>query len=186
MRILANRQIHPQAVDPIPADVDIEIPWSAKAKSNDTRVLLVQDYLSDFHVPAAMTEDQKRTFINYASGFFLLDNNLWKHDSEGEHKLVVPVDRRCRLLQITHDELRHKGVYSVRTHLLKRYWWPQLPDNIKWFMKTCHMCQSARQTSGIFHLLLHILLRYSPKSISTLSIFQNPMDSSTSYTPAAL
>ncbi len=78
MRILANRQIHPQAADPIPVDADIEIPRSAKAKSNDARVLLVQDYLSGFHVPASMTEDQKRTFINYASGFFLLDDNLWK------------------------------------------------------------------------------------------------------------
>ncbi len=90
MRILANHQIHPQAADPIPTDADVEIPWSSKAKSNDVRVLLVQDYLSDFHVPASMTEDQKETFINYASGFFLLDNNLWKHDSGGEHKLVVP------------------------------------------------------------------------------------------------
>ncbi len=145
MRILANRQIHPQAVDPIPADADIEIPRSAKAKSNDARVLLVQDYLSDFHIPASMTEDQKRTFINYASGFFLLDDNLWKRDSGGEHKLVVPADRRYRLLQIAHDELGHKGVYSVRTHLLKRYWWPQLLDDVKWFVKTCHMCQ-IRQT----------------------------------------
>ncbi len=145
MWILANWQIHPQAADPISADADIEIPWSAKAKSNNARVLLVQDYLSDFHVPASMTEDQKRTFINYASGFFLLDNNLWKRDSGGEHKLVVPADRQYRLLQITHDELRHKGIYSVRTHLLKRYWWPQLLDNVKWFMKMCHMCQ-IRQT----------------------------------------
>ncbi len=132
-------------MDPIPADADIEIPRSAKAKSNDARVLLVQDYLSDFHVPASMTEDQKRTFINYASSFFLLDDNLWKRDSGGEHKLVVPADRRYRLLQIAHNELGHKGVYSVRTHLLKRYWWPQLLDDVKWFVKTCHMCQ-IRQT----------------------------------------
>ncbi len=116
-----------------------------KLKSNDARVLLVQDYLLDFHVPASMTEDQKRTFINYASSFFLLDDNLWKRDNGGEHKLVVPADRRYRLLQIAHDELGHKGVYSVRTHLLKKYWWPQLLEDVKWFVKTCHMCQ-IRQT----------------------------------------
>ncbi len=80
-------------MDLIPADADIEMPQSAKAKSNDARVLLVRDYLSDFHVPASMTENQKRTFINYASGFFLLDDNLWKRDSGGEHKLIVPADR---------------------------------------------------------------------------------------------
>ncbi len=81
MQILVNRQIHPQVADLIPADADVEIPRGTKAKSNDARVLLVRDYLSDFHIPASMTEDQKRTFINYALGFFLLDNSLWKCDS---------------------------------------------------------------------------------------------------------
>ncbi|KAF8426154.1 hypothetical protein L210DRAFT_3344157, partial [Boletus edulis BED1] len=51
-------------------------------------------------------------------------------------------------IQEAHNSLGHKGVFSVRTHLLLRFWWPMLVDDVKWFIRTCHECQ-IRQTKKL-------------------------------------
>ena len=40
-----------------------------------------------------------------------------------------------------HDDLGHKGVFTVQTRRLLRFWWPMLVDDVKWFIQTCHKCQ---------------------------------------------
>ncbi|KAF8546029.1 hypothetical protein OG21DRAFT_1479725 [Imleria badia] len=52
--------------------------------------------------------------------------------------------------ETAHDDLGHKGVFTVRTRLLLRFWWPMLVDNVKWFIRTCHKCQ-IHQTQ-CFHI----------------------------------
>jgi len=45
------------------------------------------------------------------------------------------------LITQAHDELGHKGIFTVRMHLLDRFWWPKLEEDVKWYIKTCHECQ---------------------------------------------
>ncbi|KAG6326857.1 hypothetical protein ID866_12232 [Astraeus odoratus] len=42
---------------------------------------------------------------------------------------------------MVHDELGHKGVFSVCACLLTHFWWPMLEQDIKWYVWTCHKCQ---------------------------------------------
>ncbi|KAJ8453566.1 hypothetical protein ONZ45_g19666 [Pleurotus djamor] len=56
-------------------------------------------------------------------------------------KLYIPLPQRLPLIQQAHDELGHKGVYTTRTRLLERFWWPQLGRDVQWYVKTCHNCQ---------------------------------------------
>jgi hypothetical protein len=78
----------------------------------------------------------------------VLDEILWRRDPHGRHKLVVTEAKRYRLIKEAHDDLGHKGVYTVRTRLLLRFWWPMLIDDVKWYIRTCHECQ-IRQTAKI-------------------------------------
>lgn len=67
-----------------------------------------------------------------------------------KHKLVVPEEHHYELIQQAHDKLGHKGIFTVRIRLLDRFWWPYLEQDIKWYIKTCHECQTYLRHS--FHI----------------------------------
>ncbi|KIJ14508.1 hypothetical protein PAXINDRAFT_41881, partial [Paxillus involutus ATCC 200175] len=52
------------------------------------------------------------------------------------------------LIKEAHDDLGHKGVFTVRTRLLLCFWWPLLVNDVKWYICTCHKCQ-IRQTTKL-------------------------------------
>jgi transposase InsO family protein len=54
---------------------------------------------------------------------------------------VVEERKRLDLIRQAHDELGHKGVFTVRIRLAERFWWPHMETDIKWFIRTCHECQ---------------------------------------------
>ena len=55
--------------------------------------------------------------------------------------MVVPEHQRFGLIKEAHDDLGHKGVFTVQTQLLLRFWWLMLVEDVKWFIRTCHECQ---------------------------------------------
>ena len=79
---------------------------------------------------------------------FVLGDKLWRRHLEGRHQLVINEPKRYELIRQAHDKLGHKGVFTVRIHLLLRFWWPMLSEDVKWYIKTCHECQ-IRQTIRI-------------------------------------
>ncbi|KAF9441234.1 hypothetical protein P691DRAFT_635791, partial [Macrolepiota fuliginosa MF-IS2] len=46
------------------------------------------------------------------------------------------------LIQQAHDEVGHKGIFTVHIHLLEHFWWPQLEQDVRWFIHMCHECQT--------------------------------------------
>ena len=106
---------------------------------------MIQGFLDTRLRPADLSDAEFQSFVNSAIKFFVLHDSLWHHEPHGRHQLVVLEHRRYGLIKEAHDDLRHKGVFTVRTRLLLRFWWPMLVDNVKWFVRTCHECQ-IRQT----------------------------------------
>ena len=114
--------------------------------------------------------------------FFLLHGSLWCREPHSRHQLVVPEHRHFGLLKEAHDNLRHKGVFTVWTWLLLCFWWPMLVEDVKWFVRTCHECQ-IRQThqlhipptvpviSGLFRKV-HLDMMVMPRSASYRYIVQ--------------
>ena len=92
------------------------------------------------------TEIQWRRFIRKVSDYFVRDEQLWKKDRQGRHKIVIPEDKRLNLIMQAHDELGHKGFFTVRLRLLDRFWWPRLEQDVKWYIRTCHECQIRNLT----------------------------------------
>ena len=41
-----------------------------------------------------------------------------------------------------HNDLEHKGMFTVKARLSERFWWPDMEEDIKWFVRTCHECQT--------------------------------------------
>jgi len=47
-----------------------------------------------------------------------------------------------------HDEIGHKAFFATKSHIVERFWWPNMLADIHWYTRTCHLCQ-LRQTRQI-------------------------------------
>jgi hypothetical protein len=72
----------------------------------------------------------------------------------GKHKIVVPKEKRYKLLREVHDILGHKKIYTVRMQLLEHFWWPFPDQDVKWFVQTCHQCQVCQM--HYYHISLTV------------------------------
>ncbi|KIK14733.1 hypothetical protein PISMIDRAFT_48353, partial [Pisolithus microcarpus 441] len=45
--------------------------------------------------------------------------------------------KRLGIIWQAHDDLGHKGIFSTRIHLLTRFWWPMLEQDVHWYIRTC-------------------------------------------------
>lgn len=120
---------------------DVSLPSAQKAAALDARILLVQTFLQSLVWPPELSDVEYKQFLKYASGFFLSAGNLMRRDRAARHKVVIPPARRAALLAQIHDDTGHKGVYSTRVRLADRFWWPHLSADVKWWCRTCHVCQ---------------------------------------------
>lgn len=118
-----------------------ELPVTDKSREADDRLALVKQFHTSTVRPEGMTDQHFTRFVRYASRFFLRNDRLWRRDPSGEHKVVVLRSRRAPLIVQAHDDLGHKGVFTVRLRLLKRFWWPSLDADVRWFIRSCHECQ---------------------------------------------
>ena len=121
--------------------VTITLPTTDKSRSADDQLSLVERFLASPARPDGMAEERFKRFVKYASRFFLKGKRLWRRDPNGEHKVVVPPPHRASIIRQAHDDLGHKGVFTVRLRLLQRFWWPSLDADVRWFIRTCHECQ---------------------------------------------
>lgn len=128
----------------------LEIPRSERAKAREKRLEMVRGVLEDLRRPQDMSDAAFRQLVRYAAEFFVKGDALWRKGKDGRHQLVPAPEKRIELLAAVHDSLGHKGVFSVRSRMLDRFWWPNLDDDVKWYVRTCHECQVRQRT------MLHI------------------------------
>ncbi|KIK73070.1 hypothetical protein PAXRUDRAFT_74267, partial [Paxillus rubicundulus Ve08.2h10] len=114
---------------------------SGKVADKEAKLAQIRDFIESHVRPVDLSDAEYASFINSACRFFLLDGSLWRCEPHGRHQLVVQEGKRYRLIKEAHDDLRHKGVFTVCTQLLLRFWWPMLVKDVKWYIRTYHECQ---------------------------------------------
>ena len=142
--------------EPVSAPDSLVIPQSPKALVKEAWMCSICGFLDTRQCPTDLTDAEFQSFINSATKFFLLHGVLWRREPHGRHQQIAPEGRRYGLIREAHDDLGHKGVFTVRTCLLLRFWWPMLVDDVKWFIWTCHKCQ-VHQTQ-CFHIPPTVLI----------------------------
>ncbi|KIK77651.1 hypothetical protein PAXRUDRAFT_166144 [Paxillus rubicundulus Ve08.2h10] len=101
----------------------------------------IQEFLEARICPADLSDTEYVSFINSVCCFFLSDGLLWRWEPQSWHQLVVHEVKWCGLIKEAHNDLGHKGVFTVCTWLLLCFWWPMLVEDVKWYICTCHKCQ---------------------------------------------
>jgi hypothetical protein len=144
---LQPRELSTSSVESLNASTPVPsiplIPRSDKAKERDLSLNRVISFLSNPSRTPGLSEDNFKKLVRAATGYFLQDGRLWKKDSRNKHKLVIrDEEKRLDLIRQAHDSLGHKGIFTTRIRLLDRFWWPDLDADVRWYIKTCHECQT--------------------------------------------
>jgi len=124
------------AEDPKP-----EIPCSEQARTQDALLTSIERFLIMRKRPLDLTDEEFKTFVRQAVRFFVMEDKLRCREAHSKHQLVLPPSKRYQVLEEAHDNLGHKGIYTISSRLRSRFWWPHIIEDIKWYAKTCHECQ---------------------------------------------
>jgi hypothetical protein len=89
-------------------DESNDIPRSQRANAADNHLTEVEEYLQFLTRPQGLSDAEFHKFMQYSSGFSFSNGKLWRHDTHGKHKIVVPKEKRYELLKEVHDILGHK------------------------------------------------------------------------------
>jgi hypothetical protein len=117
------------------------IPVTSKSKQIYQDLPHIRYFLTNLTFPKELSLGDRERISSQISKFLLINNNLYRRYNDGQHKKVVNEDDRVRILTSIHDELGHKGFHPCRSLLSRRFWWPNMFEDLKWFLKTCQTCQ---------------------------------------------
>lgn len=126
------------------------IPRSAQALRREAKLATIREFLTTLKRPPDLNDRDYGQFIRQATDYFVQDQRLFRKARDGSVQLVPDPPDRLRLIEYAHDSLGHKGIFATTRNLLLRFWWPDLNEDVRWFSKTCHQCQT-RQTE-YFHI----------------------------------
>nr|GAT44250.1 predicted protein [Mycena chlorophos] len=139
---------------------------SVGARRQDERMPMVRRWLEDTLTrPAGMDNDELayKRFVKIASRFFLSkDGKLYRRGRDSMHQLVVEPAHRMYMMRAAHDALGHRGAFATKSLLEVRFWWPDLEGDVRWYIKTCHLCQKRKLA----------LIRAPPVVTATPAVFQ--------------
>lgn len=93
------------AVEALPYEV---FPQSPKAVELEERIWKVGPWLQNLARPDGFSDGEYKGFMKFAVHFFVgVDGELWRKDTDGQHRKFIPPARRPRILVEFHDYIGH-------------------------------------------------------------------------------
>jgi hypothetical protein len=118
------------------------IPCDDHQNKANLKLNLVITLLQDTYRLTGMIDQGFKRLIRFTQDFFLKGNVLWRKSIHGHHKVVILLAQHLSLITQAHDYIGHHGVYPVQSHLIKCFRWLHLQSDVKWFVDSCHVCQT--------------------------------------------
>ena len=87
--------------------------------------------------------DKRKTYIRKASTHYFVKNHiLYRRNKEGSQRILVLAQVEPVLFHLHQDMSgAHLGVDAVFEKAKKRYYWPQMYEDIRKYVNTCDTCQ---------------------------------------------
>lgn len=101
-------------------------------------------YLTKNEYPEALTDSQQESLRKQAKNFEVFHNLLYKIDRRTHKKIRVirPYEMEAVLFMFHNDPLAaHASIERMMDKMKTRYYWPQMYENIKEYVKSCDICQ---------------------------------------------
>ena len=111
------------------------------------------DYLKTDKMPDRCQDQAlRKSFIRKTKNFFLHDGDrLWKIESNGKipRLVITDVNRRSALIAEAHNDVGHRGRDATYKTLSERFFWPNMYDEIAYFVRSCNICQLRSKSRPI-------------------------------------
>jgi hypothetical protein len=91
--------------------------------------------------PSDLTDSEYALFMQYCTEFFIDSGHLWCKNSHGAHKIVADPESCLEIIRTAHNDIGHKMVFAMKSHVALQFWWPNMKADIIWYICTCHYCQ---------------------------------------------
>ncbi len=87
------------------------------------------------------------------NGYSWLNSGVLVHTSLDEFnnervRIVLPLSKRVKALQLAHDNTAHTGIRGMRRLLNSRFVWPGIHGDIVKFVKSCDVCLRTNQAGN--------------------------------------
>jgi transposase InsO family protein len=82
-------------------------------------------------------------YKQYIKDFKLLNDRLF-YAKDQQNRLYAPRNQRKSILEKYHDNLGHMGLDSILTLIKRRYYWPNLENDVSQHCSDCPTCQLFR------------------------------------------
>lgn len=100
-----------------------------------------------------LTDPDRLAFLRRSRRFFLHNDRLWlapRRKSSAPPRLVIElIERRNELMLEAHLSAGHRGRDATYKLLLDRYYWPNLYDDVSYFVRSCLECQRAMKARPV-------------------------------------
>jgi hypothetical protein len=102
-------------------------------------------YLRGNRINKNLSNREKQQLINKIKYYQIINEQLYKKPRK-QNPLLLKVVRRSEfetLMEMMHDHstARHLGIESTYNRIKERYYWNQMYDDIREYIKTCNTCQ---------------------------------------------
>jgi hypothetical protein len=114
---------------------------SARQGKEDT-ITKILEFHRDKKMPTFDKPQNRKRFLLKCGEFFLKDSRLFKKNGNKPPLLVVmKAEHKYSILLHAHENLGHRGVFSVQSVVEPRFFWPNIRKDIQHHVKSCHECQ---------------------------------------------
>ena len=111
--------------------------------SREDKVLIeIHRFLATLEIPEDLDPQQRRRFIKRATKFFIQHEQLYKRNGANSPlRAIINLPTRYELLVQAHEQLGHKGEHAVFQTLHKRFYWPNMWNDVRKHVSSCLPCQ---------------------------------------------
>ena len=60
------------------------------------------------------------------------------------NRILIPDAPKSQILIKGHDKVGHPGIRKTMAQLCRIYWWPNMTQDIKQYVRSCHTCQMVK------------------------------------------
>ena len=126
----------------IPPDGTKPPPRTSSYSYTNQDMVDILTYLVSNNMPLLKTSRERKQFQNRARPFFLKQAHMYRHQPGHPPQVVIfPEKRRKEILEEMHEDAGHHGAWAVEQHIALRYFWPDMKNQIKHHVQSCHPCQ---------------------------------------------
>ena len=127
-----------------PQDEEIKYSWAGTVnpQTGEDDLNAILRYLVTQKDPKLSNQQALARFKHKASKFYIQGTHMYRKRADSPPQVVIfkPKRRRAILWEM-HEGNGHHGVWAVAKQTTLRYYWPNIQEEVKQHIQSCHICQ---------------------------------------------